>query len=73
VLEVIATDRPGLLARIARALLDCEVLIQNAKIATFGERAEDIFFVTDCDHQPLSVEKQQCVKETITSFLDEQK
>lgn len=73
VLEVVATDRPGLLARIARALLDCELLLQNAKIATFGERAEDIFFVTDNDHQPLSEEKQQCVRETITFYLDEKK
>ncbi|WP_455198510.1 [protein-PII] uridylyltransferase [Kaarinaea lacus] len=73
VLEVIATDRPGLLARIARAMLDCELLLQNAKIATFGERAEDIFFVTDTDYQPLSEEKQECVRETITHFLDNNK
>ena len=71
VLEVIASDRPGLLARIARAMLDCELLLQNAKIATFGERAEDIFFVTDTDLQPLTSQKQDCARETITRFLDE--
>jgi len=71
VMEVIAGDRPGLLARIARAILECEILLQNAKIATFGERAEDIFFVTDTDHQLLKEDAQICLKETITRLLDE--
>ncbi|MDX5151947.1 MAG: hypothetical protein R3188_05675, partial [Acidiferrobacterales bacterium] len=71
ILEVVTGDRPGLLARIAVALLDCNIMLQNAKIATFGERAEDIFFVTDNDYQPLNDAKQMCVKETIIHFLDE--
>ena len=53
VMEVIATDRPGLLARIGWALADARVRIRNAKIATFGERAEDVFHVTDARDQPL--------------------
>ena len=53
VMEVIATDRPGLLARIGWALADARVRIRNAKIATFGERAEDVFYVTDARDQPL--------------------
>lgn len=28
--------------------------MQNAKIATLGERVEDVFFITDADNQPLS-------------------
>jgi [protein-PII] uridylyltransferase len=71
VMEVIAGDRPGLLARISRGLLECKVLLQNAKIATFGERAEDIFLVTDTDHQPLSEEIQNCLRRTITRLLAE--
>ena len=27
--------------------------LQNAKILTVGERAEDVFFVTNFEHQPL--------------------
>ncbi len=46
-MQVLTYDRPGLLSRIARAMLDAGVLLQNAKIATFGERAEDIFYITD--------------------------
>ena len=53
VMEVIAADRPGLLARIGWALADARVRILNAKIATFGERAEDVFYVTDAHHRPL--------------------
>ena len=54
IMEVIAADRPGLLARIGWALADARVRIRNAKIATFGERAEDVFYVTDVHNQPLS-------------------
>jgi len=50
-MEVISADRPGLLARIAWAIAVEGVRLQNAKIATFGERAEDVFFLTDeADH-----------------------
>ncbi|MBI1421977.1 MAG: [protein-PII] uridylyltransferase [Gammaproteobacteria bacterium] len=55
-MQVTARDRPGLLSRIARALLECDVLLQNAKVATFGERAEDIFYITDKDGAPITDE-----------------
>jgi [protein-PII] uridylyltransferase len=54
VLELIAPDRPGLLARIGRIFLEFDLSLQNAKIATLGERVEDVFFVTDANNQPLS-------------------
>ena len=54
ILEVIAPDRPGLLARIGRIFLEFDLSLQNAKIATLGERVEDVFFVTDAANQPLS-------------------
>jgi [protein-PII] uridylyltransferase len=54
ILELIAPDRPGLLARIGRIFLDFDLSLQNAKIATLGERVEDVFFVTDAHNQPLS-------------------
>ena len=53
VVEVVAPDRPGLLACIGIAFADCGVRLQNAKIATYGERAEDVFFVTDSGNRPL--------------------
>ena len=57
VLEVVTADRPGLLARIGWSLADQGVRLQNAKISTFGERAEDVFFVTDANNRPLPQER----------------
>ena len=70
-MEVIAGDRPGLLARIAKALMEREVILQNAKIATFGERAEDIFFITDDKGNPLDSDAKNCLEETIVRLIDE--
>ncbi len=52
-MEVVTTDRPGLLAQISQALIKCNVRLKNAKIATLGERVEDIFYITDDHNQPL--------------------
>jgi [protein-PII] uridylyltransferase len=54
VLELSAPDRPGLLARLGKIFLEFDLSLQNAKIATLGERVEDVFFLTDENHQPLS-------------------
>ena len=53
-MEVITPDRPGLLARIGQVLLEHRVRLTNAKIATLGERVEDVFFITDEQGRPLS-------------------
>jgi [protein-PII] uridylyltransferase len=45
ILEVVAGDRPGLLARIATVLANANVNVASAKINTLGERAEDVFLV----------------------------
>lgn len=70
-MEVVTNDRPGLLARIASGMLECNVLLQNAKISTFGERAEDIFLITNNQQQPLHSEDENCLRETITQLLDD--
>ena len=54
VLELSAPDRPGLLARIGKIFLEFDLSLQNAKIATLGERVEDVFFLTDEHNHPLS-------------------
>ncbi|WP_252180095.1 [protein-PII] uridylyltransferase [Endozoicomonas sp. 4G] len=53
-LEIKATDRPGLLARVVRTFVELELQVHNAKVATFGEKLEDSFFITDKHHQPIS-------------------
>jgi [protein-PII] uridylyltransferase len=45
ILEVVAGDRPGLLARIAYALAQANINVVSARINTLGERAEDVFLV----------------------------
>jgi [protein-PII] uridylyltransferase len=73
VMHVKALDRPGLLSRIAQALHQCHVHLSNARIATFGERAEDIFYITDKQEQPIDDAAQlDCLAQTITEYLNHQ-
>ncbi len=54
IVEIITLDRPGLLARIGRIFMEHEVYLHNARIATLGERAEDVFFLTDENLHPIA-------------------
>ncbi|MEO6928640.1 MAG: [protein-PII] uridylyltransferase [Casimicrobiaceae bacterium] len=45
ILEVVAGDRPGLLAQIAYLLARANVNVVSAKINTLGDRAEDVFLI----------------------------
>lgn len=54
VVEVATTDRPGILAQMGKAFIDCKVSVHNAKINTLGEQVDDIFFITDTQGAPLS-------------------
>ncbi len=58
VMELITSDRPGLLSRIGKVLMECHIKVHSAKIGTFGERAEDIFYLSDKDNHPISDEHQ---------------
>ncbi|NOY62610.1 MAG: [protein-PII] uridylyltransferase [Gammaproteobacteria bacterium] len=72
IVELTASDRPGLLTCVGKALLHCDTHLQNAKITTFGSHVEDVFFITDASNQPLRSEEQfDCVRSTIKQYLDE--
>ena len=72
VMEVITPDRPGLLARIGQVLLEHRVRLTNAKIATLGERVEDVFFITDEHGEPLSdAAKCLALQQDLCKMLDE--
>ena len=47
VIEVNGKDRPGLLYDVTQALTELGLRIASARIATFGERAIDVFYVRD--------------------------
>lgn len=55
-MSLISADRPGLLADIAYVLLQKKIRVHDARIATFGERAEDIFVLSDRDDQAIQDE-----------------
>tara|TARA_Y100001934_G_scaffold273811_1_gene364762 strand:- start:293 stop:1645 length:1353 start_codon:yes stop_codon:yes gene_type:complete len=70
VMEVVAQDRPGLLLQVAKALLSCKIHLANAKVGTFGARAEDIFYVTDRDGLPIKDRAQrELIADQIRSAL----
>jgi [protein-PII] uridylyltransferase len=72
IMEVSATDRPGFLSAIGSALEQCQTQVLGAKIATYGERVEDIFFIKDRDNlQIRDEEKFQSLKNTISHALKE--
>jgi [protein-PII] uridylyltransferase len=54
VVEVNARDRPALLAGLARAIHECGHQIHSAHIATYGERAVDVFYLTRADGKKLN-------------------
>lgn len=70
-MQIIAYDRPGLLSQIAIAMQQCDAHLQNAKIATFGERAEDIFYLTNANSQQLAKPQQDCLTQAIYTLLDD--
>ncbi len=54
VVEVNARDRPGLLARLAHVIHAAGHQLHSAHIATYGERAVDVFYLTAADGKKLS-------------------
>jgi len=52
-LSLVGTDRPGLLADVAQVLRSNRLRVHDARIATFGERVEDIFLLSDQNNRAL--------------------
>jgi [protein-PII] uridylyltransferase len=74
IMEIVTSDRPGLLSRIGRAFADCEIKLLNARIATLGSRAEDVYYITDRNDRPLTDELiTECLEKAIHRYLDEEK
>ncbi len=71
-LELVADDRPGLLALIAHTFDEMGVELRAAKIGTIGERAEDVFFITDGRNQAIEdPARLHDLREKITSKLQQ--
>lgn len=68
-LFLVTPDRPGLLACISRVFLSQEIHLHNAKIATAGERAEDMFFISSAAGQALDMKEKEMLKTALIAEL----
>ena len=64
-LEIVALDSPGLLAKFAKVFIACDITIHSAKITTFGEKAEDVFTVSNKDNQALTEQQQSTLSQKL--------
>ncbi len=69
VLHLECNDQPGLLSSVAAAIFKQGIQVHNARIATFGERVEDIFLISDSQHKPLSEAAQEALSQSISEHI----
>jgi [protein-PII] uridylyltransferase len=70
-IEVNGLDRPGLLYDLTMALAKLNLNIASAHIATYGERAVDVFYVTDLTgHKIVSEARQSTITRRLVEALD---
>lgn len=68
-MSLVCTDRPGLLADLAQVLRTQRLRVHDARIATFGERAEDVFLLTDEFDRPLDEARRQALRDLLLNQL----
>jgi [protein-PII] uridylyltransferase len=68
-LSLVGTDRPGLLAAVAQVMLQTQTRVHDARIATFGERVEDFFQLTDRHNAALSEVRQEQLLQALLSSI----
>jgi [protein-PII] uridylyltransferase len=71
VMELDAADRPGLLSKIGKVFIDEGVDIDAAKIMTIGERAEDVFYISDESGNPLGEEAKSRLRDALIREIDD--
>ena len=69
-MTLIAGDRPGLLADVALVLRDQRLRVHDARIATFGERVEDFFVISDAHDHALDETTQQELRDALIAHID---
>jgi [protein-PII] uridylyltransferase len=71
-MELVALDAPGLLAKVGATFAQLGVNLHAAKITTIGERAEDLFILTSATGGRLSEEEQSQLKQKLHDTISEQ-
>ena len=70
VVEVSGLDRPGFLYDLTSAISDLNLDITSAHISTFGEKAVDVFYVTDLTNKKIvNSARQKAIRERLESVL----
>jgi len=74
VLEVGGLDRPGLLFDLTKVLFELNINVGSAHIATFGERAVDVFYVKDLTGLKITSEPRHAkIKQRLLSVFERRK
>ncbi|HEX3897201.1 MAG TPA: [protein-PII] uridylyltransferase [Rudaea sp.] len=68
-MALLCADRPGLLAMVAQTFRDCRVRVNGARIATFGERVEDYFLISDEHDRPLDGQARDALERALVARL----
>ena len=71
VLDLITADRPGLLSKVGQAFIEQGIDIEAAKIMTIGERAEDVFYISDEAGKPLADNAKDQLRDELVAKLDD--
>ena len=67
-LEIVVLDQPGLLARFAQIFHQSKLHIHSAKITTFGEKAEDVFIVSNHEDKALTEQEQKLLSDKLCDY-----
>jgi len=68
-LDLVCSDRPGLLSDISAAMVASDIRIHDAKISTMGDRVEDAFILSDKQNVPLNRDTRALLRKTLTETL----
>ena len=71
VMSITTLDQPGLLAQLGQVFLQQGIEVHAARITTLGERAEDMFYISDQEDAALTGQKLEVLKAAIISALDD--
>ncbi len=72
VLELTTADRPGLLSKVGKVFYQLKIRLHNAKITTIGNRAEDVFYISEKDGCLITSDvRQQEIKQAIIDSIED--
>ncbi len=70
VLDLVASDRPGLLSELGKVFVREKIQLLGARVATVGERAEDVFYVADTEARALDGAARARLETALKAALD---